>query len=88
MKLIHSGFVVNDRAAADNYYKRMLGFMPYWHGGMKDGETDWVAMQVPDGTDWIEYMLNIPADADKHSIGSDEPYFVGCTGCAARGKTA
>lgn len=69
MKLIHSGFVVNDRAAADNYYKRMLGFKPYWHGGMKDGETDWVSMQVPEGTDWIEYMLNIPANADKHLLG-------------------
>ncbi len=36
---------------------------------MNDGETSWVAMQVPDGTDWVEYMLNIPADADKHTLG-------------------
>ncbi len=69
MKLIHSGFVVNDRAAADNFYKSLLGFHVYWHGGMKDGDTDWVAMQVPDGTDWIEYMLNIPADADQRLLG-------------------
>ncbi len=26
-------------------------------------------MQVPDGTDWIEYMLNIPDDADKRTLG-------------------
>jgi len=26
---------------------------------MKDEQDDWVAMQVPDGTDWVEYMLNI-----------------------------
>lgn len=69
MKMIHSGFVVKDRAATDKFYKDLLGFKLYWHGGMKDNETSWVAMQVPDGTDWVEYMLNIPPDADKHLLG-------------------
>jgi hypothetical protein len=36
---------------------------------MKEGQTDWMAMQVPDGTDWIEYMLRVPADADKRTRG-------------------
>jgi catechol 2,3-dioxygenase-like lactoylglutathione lyase family enzyme len=67
--LIHAGFVVRDRAATDHFYKDILGFRPYWHGGMKDDKDDWVAMQVPDGTDWIEYMLNIPPDADKKLLG-------------------
>jgi catechol 2,3-dioxygenase-like lactoylglutathione lyase family enzyme len=67
--LIHAGFVVRDRAAEDKFYKDILGFHVYWHGGMKDGETDWVDMQVPDGTDWLEYMLNVPADADKRRLG-------------------
>ena len=26
---------------------------------MNDTDTDWVAMRVPEGTDWLEYMLNI-----------------------------
>ena len=26
-------------------------------------------MQVPDGTDWVEYMLNVPQDADKRELG-------------------
>jgi catechol 2,3-dioxygenase-like lactoylglutathione lyase family enzyme len=67
--LIHAGFVVRDRAAQDHFYKDILGFRPYWHGGMKDNETSWVAMQVPDGTDWVEYMLNISPNADKHTLG-------------------
>jgi len=67
--LIHAGFVVHDRAAMDHFYKDVLGFRLYWSGGMKDNETDWVSMQVPDGTDWIEYMLNIPDNADKHLLG-------------------
>jgi catechol 2,3-dioxygenase-like lactoylglutathione lyase family enzyme len=69
MRLIHAGFVVHDRAAMDHFYKDILGFRPYWHGGMKDDETNWVDMQVPDGTDWIEYMLNVPANADHHTLG-------------------
>ena len=68
-RLIHAGFVVHDRAAMDRFYKDILGFRPYWHGGMKDDETSWVAMQVPDGTDWVEYMLNISPTADKHTLG-------------------
>ena len=68
-RLIHAGFVVRDRAATDHFYKDILGFRPYWHGGMKDDKDDWVAMQVPDGTDWVEYMLNISPTADKHTLG-------------------
>jgi len=67
--LIHAGFVVRDRAAEDRFYKDILGFHVYWHGGMKDNETNWVDMQVPDGTDWLEYMLNVPANADHHTLG-------------------
>ena len=36
---------------------------------MKDDKDDWVALQVPDGTDWVEFMLNIPSDASKHTLG-------------------
>ena len=53
-RVIHAGFVVLDRAAEDKFYKDILGFHVYWHGGMKDDESNWVDMQVPDGTDWLE----------------------------------
>jgi len=69
-RLIHFGFVVHDRAAEDHFYKDILGFHLYWQGGRKDDETDFVNMQVPDGTDWIEYMLNVPTDADHHTLGA------------------
>jgi hypothetical protein len=36
---------------------------------MQPGETDWVAMQVPDGTDWLEYMLNQPEHPDLRLMG-------------------
>ena len=68
-RLIHAGWVVSDREAMDKFYRDVLGFRVYWHGGMKEGETNWVDMQVPDGTDWIEYMLNVPSNAGKHTLG-------------------
>ena len=58
-RMIHVGVVVKDRAAADRFYKDILGFQDIWHGGMKDDTTDWVDMRVPEGTDWLEYMLNV-----------------------------
>jgi len=58
-RIIHLGVTVKDRGAADHFYKDILGFKLQWHGGMKDTDTDWVAMRVPDGKDWLEYMLNV-----------------------------
>ena len=66
--IIHVGVVVSDRAAADQFYKDILGFQPIWHGGMTDKTTDWVDMRVPDGTDWLEYMLNVH-NPDPHELG-------------------
>ena len=67
--MIHVGFLVRDRDAEDHFYRDLLGFRLYWHGGMRPGETDWVAMQVPDGTDWLEYMLNHAEHPDLRLMG-------------------
>jgi len=67
--MIHVGFLVKNRDAEDHFYRDLLGFRLYWHGGMKPGETDWVAMQVPNGTDWLEYMLNHSEHPDLRLMG-------------------
>jgi catechol 2,3-dioxygenase-like lactoylglutathione lyase family enzyme len=67
--IIHAGFVVRNRSAMEHFYKDILGFRPYWHGGMKDDQTDWVSLQVPDGTDWVEFMVNVPENADQRLRG-------------------
>ncbi len=67
--MIHAGFLVYHREAEDHFYRDILGFRPYWHGGMKDNETEWVSLQVPDGTDWLEYMLNQPEHPDLRLTG-------------------
>jgi catechol 2,3-dioxygenase-like lactoylglutathione lyase family enzyme len=68
--MIHTGFVVYHREAEDLFYRDILGFRLYWHGHDKpDTSDDWVAMQVPDGTDWLEYMLNQPEHMDLQLTG-------------------
>jgi len=56
-RVIHIGFLVHDRAAEDRFFHDLLGFRPYWYGAMQPGKVDWVSEQVPDGHDWLEYML-------------------------------
>lgn len=67
--MIHAGFIVRNRAAEDHFYQHLLGFHVYWHGGMKNRETDWVDMQVPNGTDWLEYMLNVEHNPSPREAG-------------------
>jgi catechol 2,3-dioxygenase-like lactoylglutathione lyase family enzyme len=59
-RIIHVGFLVKDRAKEDSFYRGLLGFRPYWYGAMHPGKLDWVAQQVPDGHDWLEYMMTGP----------------------------
>jgi catechol 2,3-dioxygenase-like lactoylglutathione lyase family enzyme len=58
-RIIHVGTTASDQAAFNALYRDILGFREFWHGGMTDERTDWVDMRVPDGTDWMEYMLNV-----------------------------
>ncbi len=68
-QIIHVGFVVRDRVAEEHFYKDILGFRPYWHGGMDPAKTEWVALQVPDGTFWIEEMLGASEHPTKQELG-------------------
>jgi catechol 2,3-dioxygenase-like lactoylglutathione lyase family enzyme len=63
--IIHVGYLVKNRAAEDRFYRDLLGFRPYWYGAMHPGKLDWVSQQVPDGHDWLEYMMT--------GSGSDSP---------------
>jgi catechol 2,3-dioxygenase-like lactoylglutathione lyase family enzyme len=56
-RIIHVGYLVRSRSAEDAFYRDLLGFRPYWFGAMKGDAVDWVSQQVPDGRDWLEYMM-------------------------------
>jgi catechol 2,3-dioxygenase-like lactoylglutathione lyase family enzyme len=55
--IIHMGYLVHSRADEDHFYRELLGFRPYWFGAMKPGSVDWISQQVPNGHDWLEYMM-------------------------------
>jgi len=73
--IIHVGVLIHNRDKEDAFYRALLDFKPYWYGGMQDNKVDWVAQQVPDGHDWIEYMVvgdngtGIPASMSQSTLG-------------------
>ncbi|HEV2710024.1 MAG TPA: VOC family protein [Edaphobacter sp.] len=76
-RIIHTGFWVHDRAKEDHFWRDLLGFRPLWFGGAHDGELSWISSQVPNGTDWIEYMLDSSANPSPHSLGSMNHFSLG-----------
>ena len=75
-RMIHVGMLVHSAEKENTFYREILGFEPYWHGGMQTGKTDWVSQQVPNGHDWLEYMLTsgpsgsgIPQSISQHQLG-------------------
>jgi catechol 2,3-dioxygenase-like lactoylglutathione lyase family enzyme len=86
--IIHVGFMVHSRVVEDTFYRDLLGFKPYWFGGMVEGRTDWVSQQTPDSHDWLEYMLTfgstpvaaskgIPAGMTQHDLGVLDHFSIG-----------
>lgn len=69
-RILHAGLTVRDGAAADRFYKDLLGFSETWRGGRPEGVINWINMRVPDGTDYLEYMLYPAAPPDRRQLGS------------------
>jgi catechol 2,3-dioxygenase-like lactoylglutathione lyase family enzyme len=80
--IMHAGYLVRNREALDHFYKDILGFHLYWQGGNPDTQINWVMMQVPEGTDWIEYMLLLPATPSREQLGSANHLAPGVTSVA------
>ena len=55
--IIHVGFIIHNRGNEDAFWRNILGFRPYWFGGMREDNPTWISLQLPDGTDWLEYMV-------------------------------
>jgi catechol 2,3-dioxygenase-like lactoylglutathione lyase family enzyme len=56
-RMLHLGILVGDLAAAKKFYGEVLGFSEFWRGSSDEKQLSWVNMRVPDGTDYIEFML-------------------------------
>ena len=76
--IIHVGYIIGNPALEDTFYKDILGFRPYWHGGAKDDSADWISSQVPDGHDWVEYMVQkAPASVSLGTAGVLDHFALG-----------
>ena len=74
--IIHVGMIVHDPEKQNAFYRTVLGFRPYWFGGPEGKPPAWISQQVPDGTDWMEYMVvsgpettGIPATMSQSTAG-------------------
>ncbi|HEY2467140.1 MAG TPA: VOC family protein [Terracidiphilus sp.] len=91
--IIHVGILIHDRATEDSFYRGLLGFAPYWYGGMQDTKIDWVSQQVPDGHDWLEYMVaggpgkGIPDSMSEQTLGVLNHFALGETSVESAFKT-
>ncbi|ESQ91524.1 glyoxalase [Asticcacaulis sp. AC460] len=56
-RMMHVGFIIHNRAKQDTFYRDILEFKPYWAGGFQEDVHTWISIQVPEGRDWLEYML-------------------------------
>jgi lactoylglutathione lyase len=57
-RIMHVGVLVGNLDAAIKFYGGILGFREFWRGSAANSKTlSWVNMRVPDGDDYIEFML-------------------------------
>jgi catechol 2,3-dioxygenase-like lactoylglutathione lyase family enzyme len=82
--IMHVGYIVHDVPTENAFYVTLLGFRPYWHGGMKDDSADWISMQMPNGQDWVEFMTvkgpektGIPAAMSQENAGVLDHFALG-----------
>jgi lactoylglutathione lyase len=64
---MHLGITVESLEASMKFYRDILGFREFWRGAPDTAKTlQWVNMKVPDGDDYIEFMLftNKPEGGD------------------------
>jgi catechol 2,3-dioxygenase-like lactoylglutathione lyase family enzyme len=56
-RIYHLGFLVGDSERSMDFYGSVLGFQETWRGGADPKELSWINMRVPDGDDYVEFML-------------------------------
>jgi lactoylglutathione lyase len=55
--ILHVGFLVDDLDKSTEFYGGILGFKETWRGGSSPAVLSWVNLRVPEGDDYVEFML-------------------------------
>jgi catechol 2,3-dioxygenase-like lactoylglutathione lyase family enzyme len=68
-RMMHVGILVGSLEASMQFYRDILGFREIWRGSRSPTELNWVNMRVPDGHDYVEFMLyrELPAPTSRGS---------------------
>jgi catechol 2,3-dioxygenase-like lactoylglutathione lyase family enzyme len=74
--IIHVGYIVHDVDKEVAFYRDIIGFRPYWHGGPTEDSNNWTSMQVPDGTDWVE-LMKVAGEPTQAAAGSLNHFSLG-----------
>jgi catechol 2,3-dioxygenase-like lactoylglutathione lyase family enzyme len=66
-RMTHVGIIVTHLDAEAKFYTDILGFKETWRGSKSGQVLSWVNLKVPDGEDYIEFMLykNAPAATER-----------------------
>jgi catechol 2,3-dioxygenase-like lactoylglutathione lyase family enzyme len=56
--MTHVGIVVTKLDPEYKFYTEILGFKETWRGSQTNSILSWVNLKVPDGDDYLEFMLN------------------------------
>jgi lactoylglutathione lyase len=67
--ILHTGILVGNLDAALRFYGEILGFREIWRGSNNGKTLSWVNLKVPEGSDYLEFMLyrDLPAP-DKRGV--------------------
>src|SRR4051812_33381582 len=56
-RMSHVGVMIAQLDQAMKFYHDILGFEETWRGSKNDKSLSWVNLRVPDGDDYVEFML-------------------------------
>ncbi len=56
-RMTHAGILVSSADASIKFYRDQLGFAETWRGSRDNKILSWVNLKVPDGNDYVEFML-------------------------------
>jgi len=62
-RMMHVGIIVTELEPEIGFYTEVLGFREFWRGSSSGTVLSWVNLKVPDGEDYIEFMLYKDAPA-------------------------
>ncbi len=62
-RMMHVGIIVTRLPEEMDFYTKVLGFEETWRGSSNGKVLSWINLKLPDGSDYVEFMLHQEAPA-------------------------